>query len=645
MSGSKSILVQQYHAQMSITRQMGLRDKPEDLISSIYMDHEQAYKANSAAVSRSLSHDQAAVRTPPGAHRGGYQPYPVPTQSLPTVSTGQSHPAPGEVDQSLSENSRMRSVSAPSSVVEFQRSHFKPWAQAAKCADPNCRKVFTRRDRRRNCSMCGEVFCKRCTNYRRKLSPTAAPDPFGTFYNVCCRCFNYQIAFGRCRDLMGDFGRIRRAKLSAETMEASKTICGGRDSSSKQKAMLKEIERLKDGFSSNSGFWKGLKSEFKIPDWQKSENWVEARDATQCYHCEKAFNKISRKVNCRIGGQVFCKECSNDEIVVYLEEKDGEPKWGVNGKSGGPTTTPVRFEMYPVCSSCSSELQSILLEQLSKSSEPAENTFMDNVHQLYLVLSKLQQQVETWLPEYEQVVDAMDMEDSSPRDVKDQHPLRKLAKAQSDLSDALSELAVESQKLKLLRPQTPLEEKLVKHMMIGTYQFYQEKMYQFRRMKLKLADHTPHEHLVEIQKVLSQQSMERVHLIIKQVMYEAINLEKRYGFESSFFEDIIEIVRAIEDEFQPFLEARGDSWDEHKELVLLFLKTETENNRKKIKLSQDSLRSPDHVRYAVISKCSSVVHELCRELEAKTVDREFRKTKKSLNDARLNLDATLTQYV
>ena len=636
---------QRYQAQMSITKQMGLRDKPEDLISSIYMDHEQAYKAN-AAVSRSLSHDQTAVKTPTG--NGACQPYPVPTQSLP-VST-LSHPAAspvgdGEKDQSLSENTRMRSVSAPSSVMEFQRSHFKPLAQATKCADPNCRKLFTRRDRRRNCSMCGEVFCKRCTNYRRKLSPTAAPDPFGTFYNVCCRCFNYQVAFGRCRDLMSQFGQIRRAKLSAKATEASKTLCGGRDSSSKQKAIMREIKRLKDGFSSNPGFWKGLKSEFKIPDWQKSENWVEARDATQCYQCEKAFNKISRKVNCRIGGQVFCKECSKDEIVIYLEERDGEPKWGVNGKSGGPTTTPVRFEMYPVCSSCSSELQSMLLEHLSKSSNPTDNGFMDDVYQLYLILSKLQEKVDTWLPEYEQVVDAMDVMDNSPRDVKDQHPLRKLAKAQSDLSDALSELAVESQKLKLLKPKTPLEEKLIKHMMIGTYQFYQEHMYHFRRMKLKLTEHTPHEHLVEIQKVLSQQSMERVHLIIQQVMYEAINLEKHYEFESSFFVDIMEVIHAIEEEFKPFLEANGESWEQHSELVMEYLKGEAKNNRKKIKLSQETLADADHVRSVVISRCSSVVHELYRELEAKTVDREFRKTKKSLNDARLKLDTILIQYV
>ena len=389
----------QYQYQMSITKQlpqMGLRGKPEDLISSILYDHEQAHKPS--AVSRSQS--QTAVKTPTSSAGYNYpSQYPAPTQSLPVA--GYHHPSSpstgeGEVEsQSLQlDPTRIRSVSAPSSVMEFQHSHFKPMAQAVKCADPNCRKQFTRRERRRNCSMCGEVFCKRCTNYRRKLSPSAAPDPFGTFYNVCCKCFNQHIAFGGSRDLMGEFGRFRREKLSTETKEASKTLCGGRNSSSKRKAMTKQVERLMNGFSSNSGFWKGLKSEFKVPDWQKSENWVDARDATKCYQCTKAFNKVSRKANCRIGGQVFCKECSKDEIVIYLEEKDGEPKWGVNGKSGGPTTTPVRFEMYPVCSRCSTELQSMLLENLTKSSNQAdESNFMNDVYRLHQSLSKLQEKV------------------------------------------------------------------------------------------------------------------------------------------------------------------------------------------------------------------------------------------------------------
>ena len=159
MSGNKSVLAQQYQAQMSITKQMGLRDKPEDLISSIYMDHEQSYKAsgiNGAAVSRSaLCCDQTAVKTPTGG-QGVHQRYPAPTQSLP-VSTTLPHPATSMHGESFSENARVRSVSAPCSVVEFQRSHFKPLSQAAKCANPNCRKAFARRNRRRNCNMCGDV--------------------------------------------------------------------------------------------------------------------------------------------------------------------------------------------------------------------------------------------------------------------------------------------------------------------------------------------------------------------------------------------------------------------------------------------------------------------------------------------------------
>ena len=645
MSGNPS-LAQQYQYQMSITKQlplMGLKGRPEDLISSIYLDHEQAHRRPSA-MSRSLS-QQAVVQMPlsiPGTIN-----YPAPTQSLPV--TGLHHPTYSTGGNEVNshsynpESSRIRSVSVPSSVVEFQRSHFKPLAQAAKCADPNCRKLFTRRERRRNCSMCGDVFCKRCTNYRRKLSPSAAPDPLGTFYSVCCKCFNQQIASGCFRDLMGEFAQLRRVKVLAETTEATKPHCGSRNSSAKQNAMMNEVPRLMNGFSSNPGFWKGLKSEFKIPDWQKSENWVETRCASECYQCKKVFTKMSRKVNCRIGGQVFCKECSKDEIVVYLEEREGEPKWGINGKSGGPTTTPVRFEMYPVCSRCSVELQSMLLEHLTKSSNQTSDSFMDNVYRLHQSLSKLQEKVVSWLPEYEQVVESMDVEDNSPRSIKDQHPLRKLAKAQSDLSDALSELAVESQKLKLLRPQTPLEERLVKHVMIGTYQFYQEHMYHFRCMKQRLAEHTPHEHLVEIQKVLSQQSMERVHIVVQQLIFEALNLEKCYKFDSSFFADIVQIIRAIEDEFKPFLEARGESWEQHSEVVLMFIKSETKSSRSRIKLSQETLTSPEYVKYVVISQCSSVVHECYRELEAKTMDREFRKTKKSLDDARMKLDIALIQ--
>lgn len=637
----------------SISRQMSqleLRGKnPEDLISSIYYDHEQAHK-QAPPMGRSLSQQTAASSSPAANYYPPATSYPSATQSLPVSG---SHPSAAQFQQGYAHNYgadpesaslsaeqlRMRSESAPSHVIQFQKSHWKPVSQASKCSDSNCRKKFARLEKPRNCYMCGEVFCKRCTNYRRKLSTSATPDPFGTFYNVCCKCFNHHTKFGGSRDLIGEFSQIRRAKLLSESTEATKTLCGGRNSSSKRKAMTKEIERLMKGFSSNTGFLKGFLAEMKVPDWQKSENWVESRNASECYQCKKTFTKISRKIHCRIGGQVFCSDCCKDEIVVYLEEREGEPKWGINGKSGGPKTTPTRYEMYPVCLSCSTELQSMLLESLSKSSVQ-DSCFMNNVYNLHQSLSKLQEKVDCWLPEYEQLVDAMDIVDNSPRNVEERHPLRKLAKAQSDLSDALTVLAVQSQKLKLLQPQSPLQERLLKQVMLGTYMFYQEHMFQFRSTRHRLAEHMPHDHLVTIQKVLSQQSMERVHIVIQQLMYEALNLEKRHRFESEFFKDVIEIVHSIDEEFKPFLEEKGESWNDHSEVVKLFIKEDIQKGRHRIKLSQQTSH-PEYIKYDVISQCASVVQECYRELQAKTMDREFRKTKKSLNDARLKLDEAL----
>ena len=107
--------------------------------------------------------------------------------------------------------------------------------------------------------------------------------------------------------------------------------------------------------------------------------------------------------------------------------------------------------------------------------------------------------------------------------------------------------------------------------------------------------------------------------------------------------DIIEIIRSIEDEFKPFLEALGESWEEHSQVVTMFIKEEVTNHRSRIKLSKVTLSNPQYIKYVVISQCSSMVQECYRELEAKTMDREFGKTKKSLNDVRLKLDEALIQ--
>jgi len=149
--------------------------------------------------------------------------------------------------------------------------------------------------------------------------------------------------------------------------------------------------------------------------------------------------------------------------------------------------------------------------------------------------------------------------------------------------------------------------------------------------------------LMEIQAAISQQSMANVHIIVQQIMYEALQLEKQYCFESSFFHYMVELISNIELELKPFLERQNENWDEHCELVKKLVRDQMKSSRR-IKVDgvpRNHPRSAPYVRCVVISKWSQTVQKCSRELEAKTIMSEFTKTKGSLNKARTQLNSLL----
>ena len=182
------------------------------------------------------------------------------------ISSTQSYVAPPSDLQP-----RMRSDTST-----LKRTHWQPVDKVPKCA--TCRKRFGRWDRRRNCCMCGDVFCRRCTNFRRKLSTNAEPDPLGTFFHVCRRCFDKTIVLGWQRDLTEEFKRLRSAKQSHmkrhEEQEKKKPLSARQMSTSKQAALRKEADRLTEGFKANTGWVHSLMSEVKVPAWQRASKWV-----------------------------------------------------------------------------------------------------------------------------------------------------------------------------------------------------------------------------------------------------------------------------------------------------------------------------------------------------------------------------------
>lgn len=607
---------------------MGVKH-PNDLITAILDDHEQSKLPSTISSPAQPSH--------PTRRR----------ESLPVVVDSRNHGESEAEMMSLVGRHLNRSRADSESVLTMKQSHLKPTATASKCAAPDCRKKFvSAMDRRRNCCMCGKVFCRRCTNYRRRLSMNAQPDSFGTFNQVCHICFDHSPEFGMERDLMRSFGTYRRELITNRSISSSeetkKPICVQKSSVQKRDIMKTEMLKLVEGFGENSGWIKGIMAELKIPAWQKLPQWVEASAASHCFHCGNPFRTMARKLNCRVGGQVVCSNCCQDEIVIF---SDGEEiKWAVNGKPGGPRTTPSHFKLMPVCRNCSSDLQIALLDTVRQPASTVSN-FLDHLHKMHQHLSTLEAKIESCLPEYQKVVDTLDMVDSSPQSVQGRHPLQVLVKVQSDLSDAFSTLAVESQKLKTLKPETSSEGKLHRHVMIGTYQYYSENMFHFRLTKNRLGELMPTDHLEEIQLAVSQQSMERVHIIMQQLMYEVLNLEKHYEFNSDFFSSLIKVIGNIESEFQPFMEQRKESWKKHCDLLMVYVQMGMKEGRTLIKLQSIKQHgmSLDSVRYIIVSQCASRIHECYRELNAKTINREFYKTKESLYAASSELDEVLVR--
>lgn len=281
-------------ATMSVKRQLQMMGatKADDLISTMIADHEQAPRCG--------PHGNLAAATPISGH------FPARSQSLPDADKP---PLTSLVSKLWRSKTIAEDMVMPPVSLAIRQSHWKPTDKASKCAAPNCRKLFTSAlMKRRNCAMCGKVFCRNCTNYSRRLSSSAQPDPLGQFHSVCQACFNHHTAFGAMRDHMREFSAIRKERLGLmsdnEKAQDKFSLCSRRSADGKRAMIRKEVERLVEGYRANLGKLKDLMSEVVVPEWQKCSNWVLSKNALACHNCGSNFGVMSRKLHCRIGGQV-----------------------------------------------------------------------------------------------------------------------------------------------------------------------------------------------------------------------------------------------------------------------------------------------------------------------------------------------------
>ncbi len=531
----------------------------------------------------------------------------------------------------------------PEVASTLKRSHWKNMTRFDKCSEEKCSKKFTKLDKKRNCTMCGSVFCKDCTKFSRKLSSQAVPDPLGTSYHVCHNCLMATVQNmgqeGNWTDYFGFFRERKKEKEMEQNAESQLKPLNqiGTLSNSKRTRLNQELERLKVGYETQSSWVKHIVSDFRVPSWQKSSLWVDQSNAHQCRLCHSTFKRLSRKINCRVCGQVYCSTCvSKNELMLFIQSGESEVGWAINGKEGGPKKQPKSLLLLQVCNVCVGMLEETLIEEIEGPPEEEweENVdFLDCLSNLEAILFKSVLRIENYLPEYLVLVESVDIVDGSTRSSKSRNPVVDLACAQTNISDHFSQLAIDSQKLRLLEPLTPTQAKLLKHVTVSVYKFYEDNMFTFKSYRRRLAYFMPIEAIENIQKVVNKMSVEKVHIFTRQIMYEAINLEVKYNLAcSNILATLAQFIDSFEIQMEDFFEKIGEDWPKHYEAVGQMVREDFEGSnpegkaRRRIRVPSKIPKTPFRnvmIQRKILEQTSYYIHECLRELDAKTPESFF----------------------
>ena len=514
------------------------------------------------------------------------------------------------------------------------------------CAQLTCRKTFSLMEASRTCCMCKKEFCRSCAAYRRRLSTSGDPDPLGELYHVCRSCLEATDSGNHFTNQSSTFRHYRRE--NSKKKKTSEVAAGGPSSSSSSTQSVKSdakqvADRLAESFqtASKSGWIAGLVSELIIPDWQKCiQSWHRSADFTSCEGCRASFGFLSRKFNCRICGRVFCTECAKEEIIVYVTEEGGV-KWAINGKEGGPSSKPQRFETLPVCKTCCAELQVAIMDRLfaqedSKQACPSSGTaeFMDGLEGLQRKLMALKNAIEDSLPEFMYLVDVVDnlaVESPSQSSIgRKGNTTHTLAKLQYELTHLFSQLAISSQKLKVLEPRTGTQSRLLQNVTSGIFHYYSENIFLFRSHKQRLAHYMSDDSLMEMRSSINARSMTNVSVLLQQLASEGEGLAEEQQFSSLAWALVREATDCSMQELKASIEKlEPGSWEEHYDKMALLGADNSVKSMLNI-TAADKRLDPALRSYALIVRALPPLRSCKQCLAATTAKVDFPKTKRAL---------------
>ena len=508
-----------------------------------------------------------------------------------------------------------------------------------KCSNPTCKEDVSKLWSR-ECGMCGLTYCYACTTDVRKLSSTGQPDPLGKEKRVCVSCTNLSWEDGQFTDLKDRFYAYRKARPKVTPPpdpEKPLKVEEHRGSA------VAEAERLTRGYQVNYSRVKGLMADFVVPSWQKTEAWQPDSTARECEACKGPLKakKLGQKakVHCRLCGKIFCADCTKSEILLYITG-EGVAKWAINGREGGPATTPAYFELLSMCDPCCRELEAAILAEIMEVVEDVVSSrtsdFSERLKAMQKQLSMLLHRVEELLPAYRKLVDCFMKTDQC-----NDNPFHQLAKTQSDLNSALSTLITETKKLQTLHPSSRLQDKLLRNISASFTLFYVDNVYLYRQYQDMLSSIIPNDALQGIQSMVCRVSMGDVLRELNVTMYHGLGLSHKHHFSDTIFTPIVRAMLVCEEELEAMDPAFFES---HSRAIREGLRDEAVNSPMFSILMQKRVGNTGMAAAMFCHIAATRLREAMKMLVEKSVEEECRGTKEAMKAAVIEVERLEDAY-
>ncbi|XP_015756675.1 PREDICTED: uncharacterized protein LOC107336129 [Acropora digitifera] len=525
---------------------------------------------------------------------------------------------------------------AETSSQTITTTHWVEAIERTHCSERNCGKKFSLTVRKHHCRRCGEVFCNQCSQFKRRLSLLAIPDPNGVSYRVCKRCFDVgpQI-LGTICPRVEEFN-VWRERKSRDRHNKKNT---GTDPESQHlHEIYEELQRLVNGYRNHlskskiKSFVAEALSLVKIPEWQKSKYWMTSSSVSICALCDKRFSVAEIKSNCKVCGAVICSSCSSETLILFPTRPSHTVKWALINIIGSPDEEPTGCLYLRICNACHDK--AALLQGKTVTDGVAATTLLDDIINVHQMLSSLKFKICSLLPEYEKLVDHLEAKTDFQGLVPvEGSVIQTIARYHLGLSDLFTQFAFDLQSVRRLKPQTNTQLKLAKNLTSALYNFYSDNFSIFRNLKRRTVEVLPEEMVEKVQLIVDTNAINCAYIYIKQLGLEALMLADKHKFEDEVATFLADCESTCLQDLKSQIDACHEDWEQHKQNIEKLLKSNLKEHRLIIPSKGRTIqKGSGYVQTYLFDRCGHLIFKTLQQLQAKTLEKKFCASKAALQN-------------